>query len=302
MADQLAHLNFHHLHYFWAVAKEGNLTRTANRLRVAQSALSTQIKKLEQQLGQPLFVREGRTLVLTEFGRITLEYADTIMRAGTELMATLREGRREAKQVLRVGASATLSRNFQRAFLAPLFELDDVALVLRSGAQADLLARLRTHSLDLVLSNRRVLDDSDHSWRCVRLARQQVSLIGHKRKRTFRFPHDLADTPLVLPSLDSEVRSAFDVICDQFRVRPNVVAEVDDMAMLRLLARDLNAVALVPAVVVRDELRSGRLQEYCAVPDLYEEFFAISIRRQFRHPLVRKLLEQSATDLLAVSS
>jgi LysR family transcriptional activator of nhaA len=301
MANSLARLNFHHLHYFWAVAKEGNLTRAAKHLNVSQSALSTQIRQLEAQLGQSLFVREGRSLALTEGGRIALEYAETIMTAGSELVATLRDGMVQERQLLRVGAVSTLSRNFQRAFLAPLFDVPDVSLLLQTGSQADLLTRLRAHSIDLVLSNRRVYDDAEHTWRCVRVARQQVSLVGHRMRRRFRFPEDLANAPMVLPSLESEIRSTFDVICEQYQVRPNIVAEVDDMAMLRLLARDLRAIALVPAVVVRDELRTGRLHEYSAVPDLFEEFFAISVRRQYQHPLLRALLTRPATAVLDVA-
>lgn len=292
-------LNYHHLVYFWAVAREGHLTRAAQHLRLSQSALSAQIRQLETRFGQPLFVRQGRQLVLTEAGRIALAYAETIVGAGHELVATLREGTQASRQVVRLGAVATLSRNFQRAFLAPLLDAPSVSLVLQSGSLGELLARLRTHALDVVLSNRRVHEDAEHAWRCTRIARQQVSLIGHRRRgRPFRFPDDLAKVPLILPSRDSEVRSGFDVICERHGIRPTIIAEVDDMALLRLLARDLQAVALVPAVVVRDELKSGKLHEYCAVPDLYEEFFAVSVRRQYQHPLVRTMLDRSPAAML----
>lgn len=293
-------LNYHHLVYFWAVAREGHLTRAAQHLRVSQSALSAQIRQLEARFGQPLFTRQARQLVLTEAGRIALAYAETIVGAGHELVSTLREGRQASRQVVRIGAVATLSRNFQRAFLAPLLNEPDVSLVLQSGSLGELLARLRTHTIDVVLSNRRVHEDAEHAWRCTRIARQQVSLVGHRRRgRPFRFPDDLAKVPLILPSRDSEVRSGFDVLCERHGLRPTIVAEVDDMALLRLLARDLQAVALVPAVVVRDELRSGKLHEYCTVPDLFEEFFAVSVRRQYQHPLVRTMLDQSPAAMLA---
>jgi LysR family transcriptional activator of nhaA len=293
-------LNYHHLQYFRAVAHEGNLTRAAQHLRVAQSALSTQIRQLEAQLGQALFARQGRALVLTEAGRIALAYADTIVGAGNELVATLREGRRRERQVLRVGAVATLSRNFQRGFLAPLVGQPDVELVLQSGSLGELLARLGAHTLDLVLSNRRVQEDTGAAWRCRRIARQQVSLVGPPRRGApFRFPEDLAVVPLALPSRDSEIRGGFDVLCEQYGLRVSVAAEVDDMAMLRLIARDSQAAALVPAVVVLDELRAGVLEEYALVPGLYEEFYAVTVRRQYQHPLVPPLLEQAATTVLA---
>ena len=301
MSTPFSRLNFHHLHYFWAVAKEGQLTRAARHLNIAQSALSTQIRQLELALGQQLFVRQGRTLVLTEAGRIALAYADTIMATGNELVATLKGGHHAERQALRVGAVATLSRNFQRGFLAPVFSDSGVALVLQSGTLAELLARLQSHSLDVILSNRRVHEDAENAWRCRRIARQQVSLVGPKRasRQAFRFPDDIVDRAMVLPSRDSEIRSAFDVICEQKGVRVNVVAEVDDMAMLRLIARETDAVTLVPAVVVLDELRSGVLEEYGVVPTLYEEFYAITIRRQYQHPMVRQLLERTAEEVLA---
>lgn len=292
-------LNYHHLLYFWAVAREGHLTRAAAHLRVSQSALSAQIKQLEARLGTPLFHRQGRSLALTEAGRIALEYAETIVGAGHDLVATLRDGTPAARQVARIGAVATLSRNFQRTFLAPMLAEPGLSLVVQSGSLGELLARLKAHALDVVLANRRVHEDAEHAWRCVRIARQQVSLVGHRRRgRPFRFPEDVGSVPLILPSRDSDVRSGFDVLCERHAIRPTIVAEVDDMAMLRLLARDLEAVALVPAVVVRDELRARQLYEYCAVPGLYEEFYAVTVRRQFQHPAVRQALHRTADEIL----
>ena len=295
-------LNYHHLHYFWAVAREGHLTRAARLLGVSQSALSTQIRQLEDSLGHPLFAREGRRLVLTETGRIALEYADTIAAAGHELVATVREGRKFDQHVLRIGAVGTLSRNFQRGFLAPLLGQADVHLVLHSGSLDELLGRLRAHTLDLVLSNTRVQEDGGNAWRCRRIARQQVGLVGPRRRKPYNFPRDLDDRPIVLPSRDSEVRSAFDLICEHHGIRLRIASEADDMAMLRVLARTSGAVALLPPVVVHDELASRELQEYCVVPDLYEAFYAISIRRQHPNPLIRRLLERTEEEMLDMAA
>lgn len=296
----MARLNFHHLHYFWAVAKEGHLTRAAARLHVSQSALSTQIRQLEEDLGQPLFERRGRALELTEAGRLALGYAETIFATGSELVSVLAGGERRETQVLRVGAIATLSRNFQENFLRPVLGRDDVTLVLQSGGLGELLPRLRLHTLDLVLSNRRVVPGADDPWRCRLLARQPVSLVAKPRRRraAFRFPQDLADAPLVLPGRDSEVRAAFDLLCEQWGVRYRLRAEVDDMALLRLLARDADSLALLPTVVVQDELRAGKLAELAVVPDLYEHFYAITVQRQFEPDLLKALLKRRPQDVL----
>jgi LysR family transcriptional regulator, transcriptional activator of nhaA len=296
----MSRLNYHHLHSFWAVAREGRLTRAAERLHVAPSALSTQIRQLEEALGQPLFERQARTLKLTEAGRVALGYAETIFAAGTELVSVVREGRSAERQVLRIGAVATLSRNFQESFLAPLLGRDEVALVLQSGGLSELLTRLRVHTLDLVLTNQRVRGSADEPWRCRRIARQPVSLVGRPRgrRRPFRFPDDLAQHPLLLPGGDSDIRAGFDLLCEQLGLRCTIKAEVDDMAMLRLLARDTDGVALVPSVVVRDEIRSGTLVEYAVVPDLYENFYAITVPRHFAPPPLRELLARPPAEVL----
>jgi len=293
-------LNYHHLHYFWAVAKEGNLTRAALRLHVSQSALSTQIRQLEAQLGQALFDRVGRTLSLTEAGHLALAHAETIFATGNELLALLRGDSRAHRQELRIGAVATLSRNFQENFVKPLLGRDDVSLTLQSGSLSELLSRLRVHTIDLVLSNRRVHGSSEDPWRCRRIARQPVSLVGRPRgrRKAFRFPDELAEVPLLLPGQDNDIRAAFDLMCEQRGLRYRLRAEVDDMAMLRLLARDSDSVALLPTVVVQDELRSGQLVEYGVVPDLHENFYAISVQRHFSPPLLKALLKQSEADVL----
>ena len=292
-------LNFHHLRYFWAVAKEGNLTRAAGQLHVSQSALSAQIKQLETELGQSLFQRTGRTLTLTEAGRLAFAYAETIFTTGNELMAVLREGRREEREVLRIGAVATVSRNFQENFIRPLLDRPDVELVLSSGSLPELLSRLRVHSVDLILSNQRVHASASDPWRCRRIARQPVSLVGRPRTSTpFRFPEDLADAPLLLPGRDNDIRASFDVRCEQLGIRYRVMAEVDDMALLRLLARDSDAIALLPAVVVQDELSTGRLVEYAVVPDLHENFYGVTVQRRYEPPLVQALLARSESEIL----
>ncbi len=293
----VAQLNFHHLRYFWAVAKDGNLTRTAARLRVAQSALSSQIQQLEEELGNPLFRRERRQLVLTEAGKIVLAYAEEIFTTGGRLVATLESGR-EFEEVLRIGGVATLSRNFQESFVKPLLEQPNVRLCLESGTLAELLLRLDTHALDLVLSNRAPGRELADRFRCRRIARQPVSIVGSKRRKGFRFPQGIADAHMILPGRESDIGSAFDALCEQIGVHIRVLAEVDDMAMMRLLARDTDALALVPSVVVRDELREGILHEHCVVPGLFETFYAITAKRRFQHPMLTTVLSRDQDDLL----
>lgn len=288
----MADLNYNHLRYFRAVAHEGNLTRAAERMNLSQSALSAQIRKLEERIGHPLFERVGRKLILTEAGHIALDHADTVFKAGDELMSTLRGQPVASRRILRVGALTTLSRNFQLEFLRPLMGRLDVELILRSGSLRDLLSRLEAHALDVVLANAPAPLDARSALRNHLLNEQPVSLVGHPRadRPSFRFPDDLATEPLLLPSLESEIRVAFDRVLELAGIRPVILAEVDDMAMLRLLARERDCVTLVPPIVVRDELESGVLVELHRIPDVTESFHAITAKRRFPNRLLAELL------------
>jgi LysR family transcriptional regulator, transcriptional activator of nhaA len=294
MNKPMHQLNYNHLRYFWVVANQGSLTRAAEQLHLSQSALSVQIQKLEQQIGHALFARVGKRLQITEAGRIALDYANTVFAAGTEMLSTLQGHAVDRRRVLKVGALTTLSRNFQLEFLRPLLGCADVELIVRSGTMRDLLAQLEAHALDLVLSNTAPRLDARMPLRNHLLREQAVSLVGkpRRRRRAFRFPADLRTEPVLLPSLDSDVRVAFDRVLELAGIRPTIVAEVDDMAMLRLLAREHDAVTLVPPIVVQDELKSGVLVELCNIPEVTESFYAIVQKRQFPNPLVADLIKR----------
>eukprot|EP01037_Dinobryon_pediforme_P017259 gene17259-17449_t len=284
----MTELNYNHLRYFWAVAHAGTLTRAAKQMNLSQSALSVQVQKLEHQVGHPLFERAGKKLVLTEAGRIALDYADTVFKAGQELMSTLRDQPRASRQVLRVGALTTLSRNFQLEFLKPIVARPDVDLIVRSGNMDDLLAQLETHALDVVLSN----SAARTSMRNHLLDEQPVSLVSRSQlnRRKFCFPDDLRTEPLLLPSHGSDIRVAFDRLLDLAGIKPIILAEVDDMAMLRLLARERGGVTLVPPIVVRDELQAGVLIELVRITEVVERFYAITQKRRFPNPLLAQIL------------
>ncbi len=288
----MATLNYHHLRYFWAIAHERSLTRAAERLHVSQSALSVQLRQIEERLGHPLFERGNRRLTLTEAGRIALDYADTIFRTGDELVSTLKGTAASGRAVLRVGAVATLSRNFQLEWLRPLLDRDDVEVVLRSGSLRELLSQLSAHTLDVVLSNSAVPRDAATPWHSHPVGEQPVSLVGRPVRggRRLKFPEDLRTVPVVLPGAQSSMRAAFDLLLDQAGIRPKVLAEVDDMAMLRLMARECPGLTLVPPVVVQDELRQKILVERARIPEIRESFYAITPSRRFPNPLLRALM------------
>ena len=288
----MAELNYHHLRYFHAVASTGNLTRAAARLNVSQSAVSTQIRHLEEALGQPLFERRGRMLHLTEAGCIALDHADAIFATGRELVATLQHSDRQ-RHALRVGSLATLSRNFQLAFLRPILRRPDVEVILRSGSAAELFGALAAHRIDLVLTNQPPQVDALSPFIVHRLDEQPVGLIGIPAlcPKGLSLAERLEQSVLILPTAESGLRMGFDALVDRLGVRPQIAAEVDDMAMMRLLAREGIGVAVMPPIVVHDELASGALVETAELPNLTEAFFGVTVERRFSNPLLAELMQ-----------
>jgi LysR family transcriptional regulator, transcriptional activator of nhaA len=288
----MSFLNYHHLRYFRLIAREASLTEAARKLNLSPPALSIQLKQLEESLGHALFERRRNGLVLTEAGRLALDYAESIGKAGDELMDVMQHRPRGGRQILRVGAVATLSRNFQLAFLKPALHLENVEVVVRSGALRDLLVSLHALQIDLVLSNQPARRDAETRWHSHLLEEQPVSLVGLPswKKKKLKFPQDFRDVPVILPSLESNMRAGFDRILSLAGVAVRVVAEVDDMAMMRLLALESAALALVPPVVVRGEINAGALVETHRIPQIRETFYAITPSRRFPNPLVAELV------------
>jgi len=196
--------------------------------------------------------------------------------------------------VLRIGALATLSRNFQMQFLEPLIGRDDVEVVLRSGTQASMLRALEALSIDVLLTNQIPARDAASPYLVRRIAEQPVSLVGTRARLALAaqgLPRLLATAPLILPTPETALRAGFDALLERMGIVPRIAAEADDMAMLRLLARSDAGVAVIPPIVVRDELASGMLYELFQLPDITEAFCAVTIARTFPNPLLREVLD-----------
>ena len=288
----MTHLNFHHLRYFLACARAGTLTKAAERLNVSPSAVSVQVQALEAQLGHDLFDRQGRGLVLTEAGHLVLERAEAIFDAGDELVSAVKGLDAAKRTTVRVGAMATLSRNFQVTFLQPIVGRADVRIVIRSGSMRELLHMLDAHHIDILLTNTLPPRDETTGWTPHIIADQPISLVGRPLGRGKRtgVAYLLETIPLILPTIENHIRGEFDAFAERLGVTPLIAAEVDDMAMVRLLAREGLGMAVAPPIVVRDELASGELKEFGPLPGLKETFYAITPARRFPNPLVKELM------------
>ena len=293
--NDLWQLNFHHLFYFWRVAKTGHLTRAAQDLHISQSALSAQIRQLEDRLGEVLFEREGRRLVLTDTGQLVLSYAENIFGLGQEMLGRL-QGSSEGMIRLRVGSVATMSRNYQENWIKPLLADPSVVLTLESGLLEGLLERLVQHQLDVVLANEAVPAGMDRPLHCRFLGSQAISLVGPAsvwKGQTLRIPEDLDGVDIALPGPRHALRAQFDALCLSAEVKPRLRVEVDDMAMLRLIARDSGWLTVLPEVVVQDELWTGSLVTVGRSNQLQEHFYAITTSHRHRIERLERLLADS---------
>ena len=291
-------LNYNHLYYFWIIAKQGNLGRAAEQLHLSDSALSTQLKKLESQLKTDLFERKGRSLHLTEAGALTLAYADKIFALGLELCDALIDHKAQTRSIFRIGIVSSLSRNFAENFIRPLISKNEVELVIESGNQDELMGKLSRYQLDVVLTNQK--SETTMSLKFQTIAKQPISIIGKPLKKNdkFNFQTDLAKYKLLLPSSGNEMRAYFDELCEQNSITYHVMAEINDMPALRLFLRDAKCIALLPKVVVQDEINNQILQEYCQVHGLYEYFYAIYTKRCLSPDLLNELLVRTDEEIL----
>lgn len=259
-------------------------------MNLSQSALSAQISTLEERLGHPLFQRVSRQLILTEVGRIVLDHADRIFSTGQELLATL-ERSNLANAPLRVGALSTLSRNFQLNFLKPLFETSEYTMVLKSGNATLLYEALKALALDVVLTTEPPHRDLGEEFVAHQIAEQAVGLhatperMNHKSLKAL-----LAQEPIILPT-ENTIQNGFRSMCVKLGVTPTIAAEVDDMAMVRLLTRQGIGLAVAPAVVMADEIRNKLLVSAPFDLSIVESFYAVTIKRSFPHPALEILID-----------
>jgi LysR family transcriptional activator of nhaA len=297
----MLHINFHHLRYFWAVAREGGMARAAETLRVSQPALSAQIHQLEDTLGQTLFERKGRRLALTEMGRLTFSYAEQIFNLGQEMVDAL--GDRPLGRPLRlsVGVFNVVSKRIAHHLIEPALRLAvPIHLECVEGTPDRLVADLAVHRLDVVLTDAPVpatLDVATHSHP---LGSSGISLFGAPvlaRKHRSGFPKSLAGAPMLLPTRDTALRRALDPWLERERVRPNVVGEIGDSALLAAFAETGRGLFPAPSVLERDLGQQHGVEVVGRLPRLRESYYAVTVERRLKHPGVVAIVEAAGRTL-----
>lgn len=297
----MRHLNYTHLLYFWTVAREGTITRASEVLHLTPQTISGQLKLLDEAVGAPLFSRVGRGLVLTETGQVVKQYADEIFMLGAELTQRVKSKQALIPTTLNVGLVNSIPKLVALRILKPALELDEpLRVVCREGELTRLLGELALHHLDLLISDSPIPAGTNVKAYNYPLGDSGINLFAHESiAAQYRagFPESLDAAPMLLPALDSPLRSNLEDWFDAIRVRPRVLAEFDDSALLKAFGNAALGVFPAPAVITEEVVSMYHSRLVGSVDSIRESYFAISPERKLKHPAVLQITENARKTL-----
>lgn len=293
-----ASLNFHHLRYFWVTAREGSVTRAAAKLRVTQPTVSEQLRLLEETLGEDLLRREGRRIVLTDVGRTVMRFADEIFSLGDDLVGTVR-GRPTGRPMrLAVGVAESVPKAVAYRIVEPAFAEQGLRIVCEEDTTERLVRQLAAHTLDMVIS-----DEPSLAAKSELLGESGVSVFGvAKLARATKkgFPGSLNDAPLLLPVPGTSLRRAIDSWLEERGIRPRVVGEFEDPALMTVFAEAGKGLYVAPdAVESAANVGEGRLLRAGRMRPLRQRFYLLTVQRRVGHPTVARLAGTARERLFA---
>jgi LysR family transcriptional activator of nhaA len=297
-------LNYHHLFYFWKVVRAGSITRACEELRLAPPTISAQLRSLEDQMGEKLLTRSGRSLAPTEMGRVVFRYAEDIFGLGQELMDAVK--RRPTGKPLRlaVGVDDVMPKEIAHALIDPALRLPmDVRLLCREASLERLVADLALHELDVVLSDAPAAPNLNVRAYNHPLGECEVTWVGTPAvAKALRrgFPKSLDGAPILLPTDDTAIRRGLDQWCATLGIRPVVVAEFEDSALLRVFGRRGTGAFPVFQVLEKELKRHYGLQRIGPAKGVKGRFYAISVEKKVRHPAVAAICDAAPGSLSAL--
>jgi LysR family transcriptional activator of nhaA len=294
-------LNYHHLLYFWTVARVGSVGRASDELRLTQATVSAQLKSLEQALGEKLFRKAGRHLALTDTGKVVFRYADEIFSLGQEMMGTL-QGRPEGRLArLTVGVADVMPKLVAYELIEPALQLKDTyRIVCREGTNAELLPALAVHDIDVVLTDAPIEPGINVKAFHHLLGECDVLLFASAKlaaKYRRGFPRSLDGAPFLLPTRNTTSRRSLDQWFDHEGIQPKIVAEFEDSALLMVFGQHGVGIFVAPSVIQNEVERKYAVKVIGQVGSVRERFFAISLDRKLRHPAVVAISEAARARL-----
>jgi len=297
----MRHLNYNHLLYFWTVAREGSIAKASKVLHITPQTISGQLKLLEDTVGEPLFQRKGRGLVLTDTGQVVNIYADEIFSLGSELTQRLQSKEPGRPLELNVGVVFSIAKLIAYRILKPVLGLtDQIRIVCWEGNLEKLLSDLAIHKLDLVLSDRPLPTGLNVKAYNHLLGKSTVSFFCQKRKASSfkkKFPYSLHEAPMLMPVKTSVLRRSLDDWFDKIDVIPNIVAEFDDSALMKAFGEASVGVFPSPTAITNEVEHMYHASLIGTVDDLNETYYAISPERKIKHPGVIQITETARAQL-----
>ena len=287
-------INYKHLHYFHAVATHGTVARAAEHLHVTAQAISMQLQLLEEQLGEELFKKKGRLLILSEAGKTVLRYTEQIFNLGNELEQAVRRGGFNEEETLRVGICDMIPKTMAFRLLQPAREAGlAMRLICREGRFEDLVVDLAAHTLDLVISDQGLPTGGAVRGYTQLLGSSTLTVLGHPslcRDWPGAFPQRLKGAPFLLPGQDSAIHSQLGNWFETHALRPITVGEFDDGALLKSFARAGAGFMVTPTVLSDIVQAENGLEALGTIEGIVEHFYAVSVERREHHPAVRRIL------------
>jgi LysR family transcriptional activator of nhaA len=287
--------NYRHLYYFWVVAKEGSMSKAAERLDMAIQTISAQVHELEKSLGYLLFKPAGRGIALTESGFAALEIADQIFSIGEKLPEAVRDAALSPKTKIIIGVSDGLPKLITRQLLEPILKHKDVQLIAHEGDFDSLLADLALHRLDIILADRPAPNNKNLNVYSEELTRTSMAWFSPKqfvKKSKRNFPECLRELPVLLPTSHSTVRLLIDQWLNKHGITPNIVGEFEDSALLKTFAASGLGVFPAGKLVEKDLRETYGMELLGDCEEIYEYFYAIRSEKKIQHPLVQAIIRQ----------
>jgi LysR family transcriptional regulator, transcriptional activator of nhaA len=281
-------LNYHHLLYFWTVVREGGVSKAATKLRLSQPTISAQVRMLEEGLGERLLQRHGRTVALTDVGRMVYRYADEIFGVGRELLESLRGRPAGRPAQLNVGVANAVQKLIVYRLLRPATRgPDPIQIVCREDNAEQLVAQLATHAFDVVIADAPAPPHVRVKVFNHLLGESPMAFFAPPRlaaRVKARFPESLASAPVLLPTMNTALRRSLDEWFERKNIRPNVVGEFEDSALMSVFGQSASAVFPAPAVIGREVSRLYGVRLVGRVDAVRERYYAISVERRLKHP------------------
>ena len=286
-------INYHHLFYFKAVAEEGTVSGAAKKLRIGQPTLSAQLKQFEETLGVQLFERQHKKLILSEQGKVALDYAKSIFKMGSEMYEVLHDRLTPLKPTLHIGALDSIPKQIILQLVKNALRISPCQVTLSEGNSSDLLRELSTHKMDMVISNFLPSGSNGMGLSHRSISKKNVAFYGAPKFETLRkgFPTSLSGVPMILPTYDSKLRQDLEHWAKDYKIELNIIAESQDISVKKLMA--INGLGIIPTAThtVTRQILSGELIEIGLLEGVSEELFLMMAHRKIQNTIASQLMK-----------